>query len=77
MKLTTDENCRLASRELFKPKADYEAEQQADGHIVLTELAAAEIPTVKPQRVNGRLRGANVTLRRETVAAVRADRDAR
>jgi len=78
MKLTTDESCRLASQELFKPKTDYEAEKQAAGRIILTEVGAAEVPTLKPRLVNGRLRGAKVTLRRNLVAdAVRADRDAR
>ena len=78
MKLTTDERCQLASRELFKPKTDYEAEKQESGRIVLTELGAPEVPTLEPRRLNGRLRGASVTLRREDVAAaVRADRDAR
>jgi hypothetical protein len=78
MKLTTDERCRLASQELFKPKTDYEAEKQSSGRIVLTEMGTLEIPTLKPQRVNGRLRGAAVSLWRDGVAAaVRADRDAR
>jgi hypothetical protein len=78
MKLTTDERCRLASQELFKPRTDYEAEKQGLGRIVLTEVGTLEIPTLKPQRVNGRLRGAAGLLRRDIVAAaVRADRDAR
>ena len=78
MKLTTDERCRLASQELFKPKTDYEAEKQGGGRIILTEIGTLEVPTLKPQRVNGRLRGASVSLRHEVVAAaVRADRDTR
>jgi hypothetical protein len=78
MKLTTDERCSLSSQELFKPKTDYEAEKLGSGRIVLTEVGTLEIPTLKPQRVNGRLRGAAVSLRREVVAAaVRADRDVR
>lgn len=78
MKLTTDERCRLASQELFKPKTNYKAEKQSGGRIILTEVGTIEIPILKPQRVNGRLRGAAASLRRDTVAAaVRADRDAR
>lgn len=78
MKLTTDESCRLASRELFKPKTDYEVEKLGAGSIILTEVSAREVPTLRPRVINGRLRGAQVVLRRELVAeAVRADRDAR
>lgn len=78
MKLTTDESCRLASPELFKPKTDYEAEKQVSGRIVLTEVGAVEIPILKPRVIQGRLCGAQVSLRREVVAAaVRSARDAR
>lgn len=78
MKLTTDESCRLASQELFKPKTDYEAEKVGAGRIVLTEVGDLEVPTLRPCVINGRLRGAKVSLRREVVAdAVRADRNAR
>ena len=78
MKLTTDESCRLASQELFKPKTDYEAEKQGAGRIVLTEVGALEVPTLKPRVIQGRLCGAKVSLRREvTAAVVRSDRDAR
>ena len=49
---------------------------QTDGSVRLVELA--QVPIVKPRRVDGRLRGAEVCLSRETVAAaVRAERDAR
>jgi hypothetical protein len=76
MKLTADEEGRLSSSDLFRPKATFEATVQPDGSIRLVELA--QIPVVKPRRLNGRLRGADVALNRETVAAaVRADRDAR
>ena len=47
-----------------------------DGSVRLVELT--QVPIVKPRRVDGRLRGAEVCLSRETVAAaVRAERDAR
>jgi hypothetical protein len=76
MKLTADSQGRIGSVELFPPKADFEATVQPDGSIRLVELT--QVPVVKPRRVDGRLRGADVRLTRETVAAaVRAERDAR
>jgi hypothetical protein len=76
--LVADDRSRIASTVLFKPRAVYDAERGADGRIVLVELVAAEVPTVKPRRINGRLRGANILLSPKTVAtAVRADRDSR
>lgn len=76
MKLTSDSQGRLGSAKLFRPKADFEATVQPDGSIRLVELT--NVPVVKPRRVDGRLRGADIPLSRETVAAaVRADRDAR
>jgi hypothetical protein len=78
MKLVADDRSRIASTVLFKPRAVYDAEKGADGRIVLIELVPAEVPTVKPRRINGRLRGADIPLRPETVAAaVRSDRDSR
>ena len=78
MKLVADDRSRIASAVLFKPHAVYDAEKGADGRIVLVELVAAEVPTVKPRRINGRLRGANIHLNPKIVAtAVRSDRDAR
>ena len=75
MKLTTDSQGKLGSVELFRPKADFEATVQTDGSVRLVELT--QVPVVKPRRVDGRLRGADVHVRRETVAAaVRAVRDA-
>jgi len=76
MKLTADEQGRIANAELFRPKATFDATVQPDGSIRLVELA--QVPVVRPRRVNGRLRGADVRLSRERVAAaVRAERDAR
>ena len=76
MKLTADSQGKLGSAELFRPKADFEATVQPDGSVRLVELT--QVPAVKPRRLDGRLRGADVRLSRETVAAaVRAERDAR
>jgi hypothetical protein len=76
MKLRADNQGRLGNAELFRPQSDFEATVQPDGSIRLVELT--QVPVVKPRQVNGRLRGAEVALTRETVAAaVRANRDAR
>jgi hypothetical protein len=76
MRLTADSEGRIGNAELFRPKADFEATVQPDGSIRVIELT--EVPVVEPRRVGGRLRGADVRLSRETVAAaVRAERDAR
>lgn len=76
MKLTADSEGRIGNAELFRPNADFEATVQPDGSIRVVELT--QVPVVKPQRIGGRLRGADVHLERETVAAaVRAERDSR
>lgn len=76
MKLTADSEGRLGNAALFRPKTDFEATVQSDGSIRLVELP--EVPVVKPRRIGGRLRGADVLPNRETVAtAVRAERDSR
>ena len=76
MKQAADSQGRLGSAEIFRPRAGFEATVQTDGSVHLLELA--QVPLVKSRRVDGRLRGAEVGLGRETVAAaVRAERDAR
>ena len=76
MKLTADSQGRLGSAELFRPQADFEATVQMEGSVRLVELT--QVPIVKPRRVDGRLRGAEIDLNREIVAAaVRTERDAR
>lgn len=78
MRLTVDERGNLSSAELFRPKASFDATIQPDGSILLVKLAEPPLPVVRPRRDNGRLRGAEVALNRETVAAaVRAERDTR
>ena len=75
MKLVADEQGRLSGP--FRPKAAFEATVQADGSIRLVEVTNGQVPVMKPRRVNGRLRGAEVALDRDVVAAaVRAERDA-
>jgi hypothetical protein len=79
MKLVTDDRCRLASSELFKPNTPYEGELTADGTIRLVELVSKEVPIVRPIRVKGRLRPPEgfKPSRQVVAAAIRADRDAR
>ena len=73
-----DERGELGSAELFPQKATFDATVPPDGSICLVPLAAKRMLVVKPRRINGRLCGADVSLKRETVAAaVRAERDAR
>ena len=73
MKLTADSQGRLGSAALFRPQADFEATVQPDDSVRVVEFS--QIPVVKPRRVDGRLRGADVRLSRELVAAaVRAER---
>jgi hypothetical protein len=67
MKLTADSQGRPGSAELFPPKADFEATAEPDDSVRRVELT--QVPVVKPRRVDGRLRGAEVRLSRETVAA--------
>ena len=76
MTLTTDDRGRLTGAGLFRPNTSFDAQPQPDGSVRVVELA--EIPFAKPQRIGGRVRGAAITLNRDTVAAaVRAERDAR
>lgn len=78
MKLTADDEGRLTSVQLFRPKATFDATIEPDGSIRLVEITGKQVPILKPKRVNGRLRGADIRMDRETVAAaVRAERDAR
>jgi hypothetical protein len=76
MKLVVDDDCGLISKALFKPGVAYRAEKFADGRIVLIALQNVELPTVKPRRIKGRLRGAKISLDRGMLAAaMRAERD--
>jgi hypothetical protein len=77
--VTVDDYQRVRLPEA-KPRSKFAYETEADGTIRLVPVKAEgkEVPLVKPRRVNGRLRGADIVLSRETVAAaVRADRDER
>lgn len=76
MQLAADEQGRLSSPELFRPGATFEATVQSDGSIRLVKLTNTLVPIVKPRLVNGQLRGADIQLSRQLVAAaVRAERE--
>lgn len=78
VKLIADSRGRLCSCELFAPNGVFDATLQPDGSVRVMPLAEREVPTVRPRRVNGRLRGADVKIPREVVAAaIRAERDER
>ncbi len=78
MKLKADDQGRLACAELFPPNGVFDAERLSDGSVRVIEQSAQGAPVVRARLVNGRLRGAEVTLSRETVAAaIRAERDTR
>lgn len=44
MKISSDDRCRLQSRELFKPNTPYEGDVDGSGRIVLTELVRKSGP---------------------------------
>ena len=79
MRVSSDDRCRVQSRELFKPNTRYQGEVSADGSIRLVELVEKEVPIIQPVRINGRLRpppGFRPS-RAVIAAAIRADRNAR
>jgi hypothetical protein len=77
MRVSTDDRCRLQSRELFKPNTRYEGELAADGSIRLMELVEKPVPVVKIRRQGGFVL-VDTKLDREAIrAAIRADRDSR
>jgi hypothetical protein len=64
--------------EIFPPGKSFEAIRLPNGQILISELARKEPPTIRPRRINGKLRGAAVELTRADIAAaVRAERDER
>ena len=78
VKLRTDNRARLYGRDLLKPNTDYQAEMEGN-RIVLVELVPAQVKTVRPRRVGGRLRPPKGFRPSKEVlaAAIRSDRDER
>lgn len=54
MRVSTDDRCRMQSRELFKPNTRYEGEIAPDGRVLLVELVEKTAPQAKLVRRNGR-----------------------
>ncbi len=44
MRVSSDDRCRVQSRDLFKPNTRYEGEVDAAGRVVLTELVPKSGP---------------------------------
>lgn len=44
MKLSTDDRCRLQSRDLLKPNTPYDAQLDVLGRVILTELVPKSAP---------------------------------
>ncbi|MCI0743887.1 MAG: hypothetical protein L0Y58_00630 [Verrucomicrobia subdivision 3 bacterium] len=75
MKVSTDDRCRLQSRELFKPNTNYEGELKPDGSIRLIELVEKPVPMVKTRKQDGFVLVDAKVDRKAIRAAIRADRD--
>ena len=76
MRVSTDDRCRMQSRELFKPNTRYEGEREADGTVRLVELVPADVPTVKSIKRDGFVLVDAKFERAAICAAIRSDRDA-
>lgn len=73
-----DEKRRGVFPEPFKPGDTLMVDVLGPEAISMRLIRPAEVPTVEPRRIKGRLFGAKVELSRsEVAAAVRADRDER
>jgi hypothetical protein len=78
MRLISDERCSVQSSDIFKPNTVYEAERQADGRVVLSEIDFDDVPVVEPVRtLEGFLIIPRKVDRKLIAAAIRADRDSR
>ena len=77
MRVSSDDRCRVQSRELFKPNARYEGEIAPDGSVRLVELVEKDVPLVKTRKEGGFVL-VNAKLDRTAIrTAIRADRDSR
>ena len=77
MRVSTDDRCRLQSRELFKPNTRYEGEVAPDGSIRLVELVEKSVPVAGIRKQGGFVL-VNAKVDREAIRlAIRTDRDSR
>jgi hypothetical protein len=77
MRISTDDRCRLQSRELFKPNTRYEGQVAPDGTIRLIELVEKAVPVARIRRQNGFVLVDTKVDREAIRLAIRADRDSR
>jgi len=75
MRISTDDRCRLQSRELFKPNTRYEGDLNPDGSVRLIELVEKDVPQAKTRREDGFVLIDARLNRGSILAAIRADRD--
>ena len=75
MRVSSDDRCRLQSRELFKPNTRYEGDVQADGTIRLVELVEKDVRLVKTRRESDFILINAKPSRSAIRAAIRAERD--
>lgn len=77
MKLVADSKGRLTAAELFRPGKAFDVSPLPDGGYRVIELVAKEVPTVKVKfNKDGTWNCPRLLTREETVASIRADRDA-
>ena len=77
MKVTTDDEGRLACAELFPPRSTFDARRMPDGTVRVVKLENGDVPVVKSVLTQDGLMVSPVKISRETIrAAIRADRDA-
>jgi hypothetical protein len=76
MKVTTDDEGRLACAELFPPCSTFDARRMPDGTVRITKLVENGVPVVKSVLTTEGLMVSPIKVSRETIrAAIRADRD--
>ena len=77
MKVTTDDEGRLACAELFPPRSAFDARRMPDGTVRVVKLQNGDVPVVKSVVTKDGLMVSPVKISRETIRAViRADREA-
>ena len=77
MRVTTDEEGRMACAELFPPGSTFDARRMPDGAVRVVKLENGDVPVVKSVLTKDGLLISPVKISRQTIrAAIRADRDA-
>ena len=77
MKVTTDDEGRLACAELFSPRSTFDARRMPDGTVRVVKLENGDVPVVKSVLTKDGLMVSPVKVSREAIrAAIRAGREA-